>query len=191
MVFIDYHILCGNFRQEKILAYFTICCHRQKLIFIMRNFCPVFNNDYMNIRDMATFTTLTKIYSTKVAGLGEIFVKRKTFHVYIVLEKEPQQLQLLPCHPVSYWVLPHIKTRLAKESTKGIDQVQGPLQKVILTYAAFIGSRSSKAVDRQQKIIQKLQRSICCSHTTMYTIHVSMYVHVHLYYTLLLPNSPP
>ena len=38
-------------------------------------------NDY--IEDMATFTTLAKIYSTeyfcntKVAGLGKIFIKRK------------------------------------------------------------------------------------------------------------------
>ena len=43
-------------------------------------------NDY--IEDMATFTALVKIYSTKyfcstkVAGLGEIFVKRKFSRIW-------------------------------------------------------------------------------------------------------------
>ena len=40
-------------------------------------------NDYIYIEDMMTFTALAKIYSTKyfcstkISGLGEIFVKRK------------------------------------------------------------------------------------------------------------------
>ena len=68
-------------------------------IFARRNFCQFrhllllakfvshrFFNDY--IEDMATFTALAKIYSTKyfyntkVAGLGGIFVQRKFCHIW-------------------------------------------------------------------------------------------------------------
>ena len=74
-----YHT-CGNFARRKVLANFTICSHWKKFIFF---------NDY--IENMATFTVLVKMYSTeyvcniKVAGFGEIFVKRKAFHVYMAV----------------------------------------------------------------------------------------------------------
>ena len=52
--------------------------------FITLIFCPLL---MISIEDMATFTALAKIYSskffcnTKVAGLGEIFVQRKFPHI--------------------------------------------------------------------------------------------------------------
>ena len=73
------HIYCvgGIFRQEKIFTYFATCsCWRE---FYPRIFLPCVNN-YLHVEDIATFTVLVKIYSTKhfrntkVAGLGEIFV---------------------------------------------------------------------------------------------------------------------
>ena len=62
----------------EIFANFAICSHWRNFLSCKFLSCV---NDY--IEDMATFTALVKIYSTKyfcntkVAGLGEIFVKRK------------------------------------------------------------------------------------------------------------------
>ena len=66
----------------EIFANFAICSHWRN--FYCANFLSCVN-DY--IEDIVTFTALAKNYSTKyfcntkVAGLGEIFVKRN-FHVY-------------------------------------------------------------------------------------------------------------
>ena len=66
--------IAGNFHQEKIFANFATCSCWS--IFYLQIFLSCVN-DY--IEDMATFTTLAKIYSTeyfcntKVAGLGKIF----------------------------------------------------------------------------------------------------------------------
>ena len=57
--FWEYHI-CGNFRQEKIFADFTICSYWRK--FYHANFLSCVN-DY--IEDMVTFTALAKIYFTE------------------------------------------------------------------------------------------------------------------------------
>ena len=69
-----------NFRQEKIFANFNICSHRRDFYHI--NFLSSVN-DY--IEDMATFTALEKIYSTKyfyntkVPGVSKIFCQAKIF----------------------------------------------------------------------------------------------------------------
>ena len=61
----------------EIFTNFAICSHWRNFLSCKFLSCV---NDY--IEDMATFTALVKIYSTKyfcntkVAGLGEIFVKR-------------------------------------------------------------------------------------------------------------------
>ena len=65
-----YHI-CGNFRQEKIFVHFYICFYHANFLSCVKEY----------IEYMATFTALAKIYSskyfcsTKVTGLGQIFVK--------------------------------------------------------------------------------------------------------------------
>ena len=71
-IIIILYCIGGNFRQEKIFTNFTTSGN------LSVNFLPGVN-DY--IEDMATFTTLAKIYSpeyfcnTKGAGLGKIFVQ--------------------------------------------------------------------------------------------------------------------
>ena len=75
-----YNIRCMEiFARRKFLPInFAIYSHWQN--FCHTNFLSCVN-EYMYIEDMATFTTLVKIYSTKyfcntkVSGVGEIFVK--------------------------------------------------------------------------------------------------------------------
>ena len=68
----------GNFRQEKIFANFTICSHWRNFYHAIFLSCV-----HDNTEDMATFTALAKIYSTKyfcstkVSGVGVLFVKQK------------------------------------------------------------------------------------------------------------------
>ena len=75
------HILCGwKFLPRED---FYLFCHLLLLARILStNFLSCVNN-YLHVEDIATFTALVKIYSTKyfsntkVAGFGEIFVQRK------------------------------------------------------------------------------------------------------------------
>ena len=79
------YCICRNFHQEKIFANFAICSHWRN--FYHANFMSRVN-DY--IEDMATFTALAKIYSTKyfcntkVYGVGEIFVKWKFSRIWYI-----------------------------------------------------------------------------------------------------------
>ena len=77
-------MVARNFLQEKSFANFTTCYHWQK--FLSVNFLSCVN-DY--VEDVVTLiiTSLANIYSieyfcnAKVAGLGEIFIKRN-FQLY-------------------------------------------------------------------------------------------------------------
>ena len=70
--------MARNIRQEKIFTDFANCLHRRN--FYPTNFLSCID-DYTE--DMATFTTLAKIYSSEYfcnareAGIGKIFVLRK------------------------------------------------------------------------------------------------------------------
>ena len=74
----------GNFRQEKNFANFAICSRWRN--FYHMNFLSRVN-DYRE--DMAIFT------ATKLAGLGEIFVKQKFSHIQSV--SHYRALHLVTC----------------------------------------------------------------------------------------------
>ena len=102
--------------------------------FITLNFCPFIKDC---IEDMATFTMLVKFYSTKyfcntkVAGLGEIFIQRKT-HIY----NNYGTVTLIWVHtffPVLLLVVGHVQSCIQPRSTQCHNASLG----------LFVSSRSS------------------------------------------------
>ena len=102
-LFRSVHILYGRkYLSNEIFANFTTCLHGRN--FYPANFLSRID-DYTE--DMATFTTLAKIYSSeyfcnaRVARIGEIFVQRKISAIYGMYYCS--LIPRLPDHFMQHW----------------------------------------------------------------------------------------